>query len=70
MNFLYICLSAKITNKFESNNIKFHKSLYAETGTLEGLNLWVYKTGPQSYTLFDPSQATCLALGRMFDFNW
>ena len=29
-------LSAKRTNKFESNNIKFHKSLYAETGKLEG----------------------------------
>ena len=32
INFLYTCLSAKITNKFEPNNIKFHKSLYAETG--------------------------------------
>ena len=25
--FFYTCLSAKVTNKFESNNIKFHKSL-------------------------------------------
>ena len=25
-----------ITNKFESSNIKFHKSLSAETGKLEG----------------------------------
>ena len=30
INFLCICLSTKITNKLESNNIKFHKSLYAE----------------------------------------
>ena len=32
------------------NNINFHKSLYAETGKLEGWNMSVYKTGPKSYT--------------------
>ena len=53
INVLYTCLSAKITNKFESNNIKFHKSSYAETGKLEGPNLWVYKTGLQSYKLYN-----------------
>ena len=52
MNFLSICLIAKITNKNESNNIKFHKSLSAETEKLAGggggggSNMWVYKTGP------------------------
>ena len=33
-------------NKFESDNIKFRKSFSAETGKLEGSNMWVYKTGP------------------------
>ena len=28
-------LISKLTNKFESINIKFHRSLYAETGRLE-----------------------------------
>ena len=51
MNFLYTCLSAKITNKFKSKNTKLHKSLYEETGKLGELNMWVYKTGPYSYTL-------------------
>ena len=51
MNILYTCLSAKITNEFESKNIKFQRILYAETGKLEGSNMWVFKTGPQSYTL-------------------
>ena len=51
INFLYSCLSAKIAKKFESDIIKFHKSLYAETGKLDGSNIWVYKTGPLSYTL-------------------
>ena len=32
INFLYTCLSAKITSKFESNSIKLHKSLCAESG--------------------------------------
>ena len=30
-NFIYTCLSVKIINKFESSNIKFHKSFYIET---------------------------------------
>ena len=46
MHFFYTGLSAKITDKFESNNFKFHKSFYAETGKLEGSYMWVYKTGP------------------------
>ena len=40
VNFLYTCLSAKITNKFGSNTIKFHKSLYVETGKLDRSNTW------------------------------
>ena len=30
------CLSAKITNKFESNKIRIYNCLYVETGELEG----------------------------------
>ena len=39
---------AERVNKFESNNIRFHKSLFADTGKLEfgGSDMWVYKTGP------------------------
>ena len=40
-----------LTKKSESNNIKFHKSLHVETGKLEGSNMWMYKTGTQSYTV-------------------
>ena len=37
-----------MTNEFESNNIKLHKSLYAEAGKWGGggLNICVYKMGP------------------------
>ena len=48
---LYTCLSTKIISQFESNNIKFLKSLYVETGKLDGSNRWVYKAGSWSYTL-------------------
>ena len=44
MNFLYT--QQRNLNKFESDKVKFHKSLYAETGKLEGSNMSGYKTGP------------------------
>ena len=50
-NCLYTGLSANITHKFEFSSIKFHKSLSAETEKLEGSEMWVYKTGPCTYTL-------------------
>ena len=46
INFLYTCLSAKVTNRLGSKKIKFHKSLHAETGKLEGAHMRAYKTGP------------------------
>ena len=33
-------------NNFECNNSKFLKIFYARTGKLEGLTMWVNKTGP------------------------
>ena len=41
-----IVATYKIIPKFESNKMKFHKSLYAETGKLGVADIWVYKTGP------------------------
>ena len=46
-----MCLSAKITTKFVSNNFKFGRGLYAEAGILEGSHMWVCRSGPCSCTL-------------------
>ena len=46
--FLYTCLSAKLTNKYESNIIKFQRNLYAETEMLGVTGVWVYGAGPWS----------------------
>ena len=44
--FSYTFLSALVINKFESNNTKFHKSLYSEMGKLVRSDMWLHVTGP------------------------